>query len=61
MFGYSPKKINTTIIPIILGHAPAGCSLKQAYHYLQAAKSGIKIALINIIFIKFYFVKLYIF
>lgn len=29
-----------TLLPIILGHAPAGASTKQMVHYAQLVKSG---------------------
>ncbi|VVC96005.1 unnamed protein product [Leptidea sinapis] len=33
--GYSPDQLNTTMLPVILGHFPAGSSIRQATHYLQ--------------------------
>ncbi|XP_050664430.1 lipase 3-like isoform X2 [Leptidea sinapis] len=33
--GYSPDQLNTTMLPVIFGHFPAGSSIRQFTHYLQ--------------------------
>lgn len=38
-FGFSPKQMNASLIPIIMGHTPAGSSTKQFLHYMQEIKS----------------------
>ncbi|XP_066595021.1 gastric triacylglycerol lipase-like isoform X2 [Prorops nasuta] len=35
IFGYSGTYIDQTIIPVIVNHTPAGCSIKQLAHYGQ--------------------------
>ncbi|XP_016840204.1 lipase 3 isoform X1 [Nasonia vitripennis] len=37
--GYDASLLNVTTIPIILGHAPAGSSIKQFFHYAQGHSS----------------------
>ncbi|KAJ8676398.1 hypothetical protein QAD02_012185 [Eretmocerus hayati] len=37
--GYDASLLNKTTIPIILGHSPAGSSIKQFFHYAQGFKS----------------------
>ncbi|XP_058794701.1 lipase 3-like isoform X2 [Phymastichus coffea] len=37
--GYDASLLNKTTIPIILGHAPAGSSIKQFFHYAQGHNS----------------------
>lgn len=39
LFGGRSDKLNTTMIPAILGHVPAGASVKQVVHYGQIVKS----------------------
>ncbi|XP_056648775.1 lipase 3-like [Diorhabda sublineata] len=38
--GFSLNEMNTTKIPLIVGHAPAGASTKQILHYGQEISSG---------------------
>jgi lysosomal acid lipase/cholesteryl ester hydrolase len=38
--GFNPKQLNTTILPLILAHIPAGSSTKQLLHYAQEINSG---------------------
>ncbi|XP_072396727.1 lipase 3-like [Diabrotica undecimpunctata] len=38
--GFSLNEMNTTKIPLIVGHAPAGASTKQLLHYGQEINSG---------------------
>ncbi|XP_029680343.1 lipase 3-like [Formica exsecta] len=38
--GYNKEQFNKTLLPIILGHIPAGASTKQIMHYAQLVKSG---------------------
>lgn len=48
LFGTSTKQMNTTTLPILASHIPAGTSTKQGFHYLQAISTGnIKIYLLN--------------
>ncbi|XP_059221162.1 lipase 1 [Stomoxys calcitrans] len=35
LVGKDVEQTNATMLPIILGHVPAGCSLKQLTHYIQ--------------------------
>ncbi|XP_014214102.1 lipase 3 isoform X2 [Copidosoma floridanum] len=37
--GYDASLLNKTTIPIILGHSPAGSSIKQFFHYAQGYNS----------------------
>lgn len=37
--GYDTAQINKTVVPIILGHLPAGSSIKQFYHFGQGINS----------------------
>ncbi|XP_011498377.1 PREDICTED: lipase 3-like isoform X3 [Ceratosolen solmsi marchali] len=37
--GYDASLLNKTTIPIILGHVPAGSSIKQFFHYAQGRNS----------------------
>jgi len=39
MCGFSPKEMNTSLLPIIMGHTPAGISTKQILHYGQEWRS----------------------
>jgi len=38
--GYNSEQLNTTMLPAILGHVPAGTSTKQYIHYGQLVNSG---------------------
>jgi len=38
--GFNKDKMNTTLLPIIMGHTPAGSSTKQMLHYAQEIRSG---------------------
>ncbi|KAL6437999.1 hypothetical protein ACFW04_004349 [Cataglyphis niger] len=38
--GYNKEQFNKTLLPIVLGHIPAGASTKQIMHYTQLVKSG---------------------
>ncbi|XP_055375802.1 lipase 3-like [Condylostylus longicornis] len=38
--GYNSEQLNTTMLPAILGHVPAGTSTKQFIHYGQLVNSG---------------------
>ncbi|XP_034949217.1 lipase 3-like isoform X2 [Chelonus insularis] len=37
--GYDSAQINKTVVPVILGHLPAGSSIKQFFHYGQMMNS----------------------
>ncbi|KAL6259241.1 hypothetical protein P5V15_009160 [Pogonomyrmex californicus] len=38
--GFDQEQMNTTLLPIILEHTPAGASVKQVIHYAQLINSG---------------------
>jgi len=38
--GYNSEQLNTTMLPAIMGHVPAGTSTKQFIHYGQLVNSG---------------------
>lgn len=38
--GFSPLEMNATILPVLMGHTPAGCSVKQFLHYSQLIVTG---------------------
>ncbi|KAL5288763.1 hypothetical protein ACFFRR_009149 [Megaselia abdita] len=38
--GYDKNEMNTTMLPIVFGHTPAGASVKQIMHYGQVKDSG---------------------
>lgn len=40
--GFDQKQMNVTLLPTIMGHTPAGSSVKQVLHYGQLINSGIK-------------------
>ncbi|KAF5306001.1 hypothetical protein FQR65_LT07494 [Abscondita terminalis] len=40
LFGFNPRQMNSTLLPVIFGHTPAGVSTKQIYHYVQEIHSG---------------------
>ncbi|GBP33663.1 Lipase 3 [Eumeta japonica] len=39
--GYNEEQLNTTMLPIVMGHTPAGASTKQLIHYGQVHQSGV--------------------
>ncbi|KAF2901553.1 hypothetical protein ILUMI_04631 [Ignelater luminosus] len=38
--GFNQRQMNATLLPIIMGHSPAGSSVKQVMHYIQEIQSG---------------------
>jgi len=38
--GFDSQELNKTLLPVILGHTPAGASTKQLLHYGQEVSSG---------------------
>jgi len=40
ILGFNTDQMNSTLLPVILGHVPAGCSSKQLFHYGQLVNSG---------------------
>ncbi|XP_018573025.1 lipase 3 [Anoplophora glabripennis] len=38
--GFSPKQMNTTLLPTVMAHTPAGSATKQFLHYAQEINSG---------------------
>ncbi|EDW12735.1 lipase 1 [Drosophila mojavensis] len=38
--GYSPTQTNETMMPVVLGHTPAGASSRQILHYVQFRSSN---------------------
>lgn len=38
--GYNSAQFNSTILPVVLGHTPAGSSIYQMLHYAQEINSG---------------------
>ncbi|CAB3373679.1 Hypothetical predicted protein [Cloeon dipterum] len=38
--GYDPDQFNKTLLPLILGHTPAGASTQTVLHFLQEVNSG---------------------
>ncbi|XP_049938814.1 lipase 3-like [Schistocerca serialis cubense] len=40
MAGYSSKHLNSTLLPLIMGHTPAGAAMKQLMHYGQEINSA---------------------
>ncbi|XP_033218381.1 lipase 3-like [Belonocnema kinseyi] len=38
--GFNPSQMNMTLLPTILGHTPAGASVKQTLHYSQLMKKN---------------------
>lgn len=38
--GFNLKGMNTELLPVIMGHTPAGSSTKQFLHYGQLIRSG---------------------
>lgn len=39
--GYNPAQLNTTMIPVIAGHTPAGASTNNLVHYGQLIRNGL--------------------
>ncbi|XP_029160371.1 lipase 3-like [Nylanderia fulva] len=42
--GFNPDQMDPSMIPVILGHVPAGASTKQMLHYGQLIRSGARIS-----------------
>lgn len=40
LFGFNPKELNKTLLPVYLGHVPAGSATDQLIHYGQEINSG---------------------
>lgn len=40
LMGYNTDQQNPDILPVILGHIPAGCAVDQLFHYGQLIKTG---------------------
>lgn len=40
--GFNKNQMNTTLLPILMGHTPAGSSVYQFLHYAQEINSGRK-------------------
>ncbi|KAF2904746.1 hypothetical protein ILUMI_01428 [Ignelater luminosus] len=38
--GFNEKQMNSSLLPIIMGHTPSGASTKQIYHCAPGVKSG---------------------
>ncbi|KAF2903140.1 hypothetical protein ILUMI_03042 [Ignelater luminosus] len=38
--GFNEKQMNSSLLPIIMGHTLSGASTKQIYHCVQGVKSG---------------------
>lgn len=38
--GFNTNQFNATILPIVMGHTPAGSSIYQFLHYAQEIHSG---------------------
>jgi len=38
--GYDTPQLNTTMLPVIMGHTPAGASVRSLVHYAQGVNSG---------------------
>lgn len=38
--GFNAEQFNATLLPIMMGHTPAGASTKQLLHYAQLVNSG---------------------
>ena len=39
--GYNPAEMNSTTVPYILGHVPAGSSSLNMIHYSQSVSTGL--------------------
>ncbi|KAM0735585.1 Lipase 3 [Formica fusca] len=42
--GFNPDQLDMSLLPVILGHVPAGASTKQLIHYGQLIQSGLLIS-----------------
>lgn len=42
--GYNKDNLNSTLLPVILAHTPAGASTRQVLHYTQEVNSGMSSA-----------------
>ncbi|XP_033173013.1 lipase 3 [Drosophila mauritiana] len=40
LFGFDGQQVNQTMLPIVVGHTPAGASMRQMHHYGQLRNSG---------------------
>ncbi|KAK5647420.1 hypothetical protein RI129_002312 [Pyrocoelia pectoralis] len=40
ILGFNAEQMNASLIPIVMGHTPAGASTKQFLHYAQEVNSG---------------------
>lgn len=40
IFGFSPIQMNSTLVPLIMVHLPAGAATKQVLHFAQEVVSG---------------------
>ncbi|KAK4872302.1 hypothetical protein RN001_016426 [Aquatica leii] len=38
--GFNQKQMNATLLPVLMGHTPAGSATKQIFHYTQEINSG---------------------
>lgn len=41
VMGYNVEQLNMTYLPVILGHTPAGASVRSLVHYAQGVNSGL--------------------
>ncbi|XP_001356050.3 lipase 1 [Drosophila pseudoobscura] len=39
IIGKNREELNMTMFPVVLGHLPSGCNVKQAMHYMQLQRS----------------------
>lgn len=39
--GFSESEMNATLLPVLMGHSPAGSSSRQIFHYGQEINSGL--------------------
>jgi len=39
--GYNSAQLNQTMLPVIMGHTPAGASVKSLVHYAQGVNNGL--------------------
>jgi pimeloyl-ACP methyl ester carboxylesterase len=40
IMGYNVEQLNMTMLPVILGHTPAGASVRSLVHYAQGVNTG---------------------
>ncbi len=40
MAGYNADQLNTTALPVIMGHTPAGASVRSLVHYAQLVNTA---------------------